>query len=59
MRHKTQRLEWRIRRDTVWQVPVYEFSDFHVFQWCTWLLWKDSVYHNDVTWWKSITKQKP
>ena len=31
MRHKTQRLEWRIRGDTVWQVPVYEFSDFHVF----------------------------
>ena len=42
-----------------WQVPVYEFSDFHVFQWYTWLLWKDSVYHNDVTSWKFITKQKP
>ena len=31
MRHKTQRLEWRIRGDTVWQVPVHEFSDFHVY----------------------------
>ena len=31
MRHKTQRLEWRIRGDTVRQVPVYEISDFHVF----------------------------
>lgn len=35
MRHKTQRLERRIRRDTVWQVAVYEFSGFHVFYWYT------------------------